>query len=124
MTSGGGTRENRKPAPWLIFRNDRNVRPTTLYEMTAPREILPGTTYLVTRRCTQRQFLLRPSRATNQTFTYCLAVPAGTFGMLIHDYKVMSNHYHLILTDVRGQLPEFMAGNTRSLVDFGIRYDQ
>jgi REP element-mobilizing transposase RayT len=28
--------------------------------------------------------------------------------MLIHEYKVMSNHYHLVLTDVRGQLPEFM----------------
>jgi hypothetical protein len=50
----------------LIFRNDFEVRPTTPSEMTAPREIIPGTTYLVTRRCTQRQFLLRPSRGTNQ----------------------------------------------------------
>ena len=76
--------------------------------MTAPREIIPGTTYLVTRRCTQRQFLLRPSRVTNQIFTYCLAVAACMFGMLVHDYTVMSNHYHLILTDVRGELPQFM----------------
>ena len=39
-----------------------------------PRQVLPGTTYLVTRRCAQRQFLLRPSAATNGVFLYVLAV--------------------------------------------------
>ncbi len=76
--------------------------------MTAPREIIPGTTYLVTRRCTQRQFLLRPSRATNQVFTYCLVVASKRFGVLVHGYAVLSNHYHLVLTDVHGNLPLFM----------------
>ena len=76
--------------------------------MTAPREILPGTTYLVTRRCTQRQFLLRPSRATNQVFTYCLVVASARFGILMHGYAVLSNHYHLVLTDLHGNLPLFM----------------
>ena len=75
--------------------------------MTAPREIIPGTTYLVTRRCTQRQFLLRPSRATNQVFTYCLLVASERFGVLVHGYAVLSNHYHLVLTDVHGNLPLF-----------------
>ena len=74
----------------------------------APREILPGTPYLVTRRCTQRQFLLRPSRATNQVFTYCLVVASARFGILMHGYAVLSNHYHLVLTDVHGNLPLFM----------------
>ncbi len=42
--------------------------------MTAPRQVLRGTTYLVTRRCAQRQFLLKPSKTTNEVFLYVLAV--------------------------------------------------
>ena len=45
--------------------------------MTAPRQILPGAVYVITRRCTQRQFLLRPSNLTNQVFAYSLAVAAA-----------------------------------------------
>jgi hypothetical protein len=44
--------------------------------MTAPRQVLAGATYLVTRRCTQRQFLLRPSKASDQVLAYALAVAA------------------------------------------------
>ena len=40
---------------------------------------------------------------------YCLAVAAMLFGVLIHKFSVMSNHYHIVLTDVHGRLPEFMA---------------
>ncbi|MCC6355521.1 MAG: hypothetical protein IT577_16655, partial [Verrucomicrobiae bacterium] len=40
--------------------------------MTAPRQILPGQLYLVTRRCTQRQLLLRPDETTTQIFLYTL----------------------------------------------------
>jgi len=45
--------------------------------MTAPRQVLPGTTYLVSRRCAQRQFLLKPSRTTNEVFGFVLAVAEG-----------------------------------------------
>ena len=48
--------------------------------VTLPREILPGRFYRVTRRCTQRQFLLRPDAATNNHFTYWLAVAAARRG--------------------------------------------
>jgi putative transposase len=75
--------------------------------MTAPRQILPGTCYLVTRRCSQRQFLLRPSRQTNEIFGFLLAVAADRFGIDIHAFCVMSNHFHLVLTDQRARLPEF-----------------
>jgi REP element-mobilizing transposase RayT len=75
--------------------------------MTAPRQVLPGTTYLVTRRCSQRQFLLRPSSATNQVFGYVLALAAQRFGVRIHAYCVLSNHFHLILTDPAARLPAF-----------------
>jgi putative transposase len=76
-------------------------------EMTAPRQILPGKSYLVTRRCAQRQFLLRPSKLTNQLVGYLLAVAATRFGVQVHAFCVMSNHLHLVLTDPAARLPAF-----------------
>jgi putative transposase len=75
--------------------------------MTAPRQILAGATYLVTRRCIQRQFLLRPSKTVNAVFRYVLAVATARFGILVHAYCVLSNHYHLVVTDPQARLPEF-----------------
>jgi putative transposase len=75
--------------------------------MTAPRQVLPGTTYLVTRRCSQRQLLLRPSKVTNQTIGYLLAVAASRFHVEVHAFCVMSNHLHLVVTDPEASLPAF-----------------
>lgn len=75
--------------------------------MTAPRQILAGTTYLVTRRCAQRQFLLRPSPITNGVFLYVLAVAARRFGVRVHAFCVLSNHFHLVVTDIEARLPAF-----------------
>jgi REP element-mobilizing transposase RayT len=75
--------------------------------MTAPRQVLPGTTYLVTRRCTQRQFLLKPSKTTNDVFLYLLAVAARRFEIEVHAFCVLSNHFHLVLTDPQARLPAF-----------------
>ncbi|GAO02133.1 hypothetical protein [Anaeromyxobacter sp. PSR-1] len=75
--------------------------------MTAPRQICPGKTYFVTRRCTQRQFLLRPSPETNALFGYVLSVAAARTGVRIHTCVVMSSHVHLVLTDPEARLPEF-----------------
>jgi putative transposase len=76
--------------------------------MSAPREVLPGRTYLVTRRCTQRQFLLKPSRRTNEIVRYCLAVAASKTGVLVHAVCIMSNHWHGVVTDPLARLPEFL----------------
>ncbi len=75
--------------------------------MTAPRQVLPGTTYLVTRRGAQRQLLLTPSPSTNAIFLYVLALAAHRFGVLVHGFCVMSNHYHLVVTDPDARLPAF-----------------
>jgi REP element-mobilizing transposase RayT len=69
---------------------------------------LAGTTYLVTRRCTQRRFLLRPSANTNGILHYCLALAAQRYHILVHAYCFMSNHFHLVVTDPSAVLPEFM----------------
>ncbi len=76
--------------------------------VTAPRRVLPGTVYLVTRRCSERRFFLRPSRAVNEIFLYILALAARRYGVLVHAFCVLSNHVHLIVTDPTGRLPAFM----------------
>src|SRR5512133_562855 len=75
--------------------------------MTAPRQVLAGTTYLVTRRCTQRQLLLRPGAATNGIFLYVLALAARRYRVLVHAFCVLSNHFHLVVTDPDARLPAF-----------------
>ncbi|HUL58801.1 MAG TPA: transposase [Anaeromyxobacteraceae bacterium] len=75
--------------------------------MTSPRQVLPGTVYLVTRRCSQRQLLLKPSAETNNVFRYVLAVAARRFGVRLHAFCVLSNHVHLIVTDPEARLPAF-----------------
>jgi REP element-mobilizing transposase RayT len=74
---------------------------------TRPRRIVPGKTYLVTRRCLERRFFLRPDRKSEGNFPYVLAHYAQRHGIQIHAYCVLSNHLHLVLTDTRGRLPAF-----------------
>ncbi len=75
--------------------------------MTAPRQVLPGTTYLVTHRCAERRFFLKPSKTTNDVFLYLLAVAAGRFEIEVHAFCVLSNHFHLVVTDPHARLPAF-----------------
>lgn len=62
---------------------------------------------MVSRRCTQRQFLLLPSALVNAILGFCLAVAAARSGVAVHAFCFLSNHVHLIVTDVNGELPEF-----------------
>jgi putative transposase len=69
---------------------------------------MPGTSYMVTRRCSERRFFLKPTRGTREIFLYVLAVAARRYNVLVHVVCVLSNHCHLIVTDVEGNLPAFM----------------
>src|SRR4051812_41347670 len=73
-----------------------------------PRRVVPDETYLITRRCYQRTFRLRPCAETNRIFTYCLAFAMQKTGVVLHAACVMSNHHHLIVTDPNGVLPDFL----------------
>lgn len=75
--------------------------------MTLPRQVLPGQFYMLTRRCTQRQFLLRPDEETNNAFTYCLAEAAQRFEIEVILPQQMSNHHHTTLFDRHGRIIEF-----------------
>jgi len=44
----------------------------------------------------------------NQIFKFCLAVAAQKTGVRLHNFCVLSNHYHVVATDVHGNLPDFM----------------
>jgi REP element-mobilizing transposase RayT len=58
-----------------------------------PRPVLPQQFYLITRRCTQRQFLLRPDPETNNAFIYCLIDAALRYDVEVLLPCAMSNHY-------------------------------
>jgi REP-associated tyrosine transposase len=75
--------------------------------MTAPRQVLEGTTYLVTRRCSERRFFLRPSKMTDAIFLYLLAVAADRYDIQVHAFCVLSNHVHMVVTDPHAHLPDF-----------------
>ena len=83
----------------------RHVR--TAGSMSLARPVVPGQTVLITRRCSERRFFLLPAALINQVLLYCLAVAAERYGMLVHAVCFMSNHWHVVLTDVFGNRPEF-----------------
>jgi REP element-mobilizing transposase RayT len=69
---------------------------------------VPGATYLVTRTCDQRMYLLKPDPVVEQIVLYCLFRAANQFSILVHAASVESNHLHSVVTDPRGELSEFM----------------
>ena len=77
--------------------------------MTVARQVVPGRTYLISRRCTQRQFLLRPDENVERIYLYCLGEAVQRYGMTLHGFIAMSNHQHLVVRDNRGHFPEFLA---------------
>lgn len=76
--------------------------------MSQPRQLLPGSTYLITRRVILRHMLLRPDHVMNEILLYLLAVEACRAGVEVHAVCAMSDHIHLVVTDVRAALPEFL----------------
>jgi putative transposase len=90
-------------SPWRVGASTQGGR----IAMTLPREVVPGEFYMVSRRCTQRQFLLRPDPETNNAFTYCLADAANRYGVEVLLPVAMSNHHHTVIFDRHGTVPEF-----------------
>jgi REP element-mobilizing transposase RayT len=76
--------------------------------MTQPRCIRPNTTVLITRRTQRRTHLFRPDDELSQLYLYVLAVIAKRYAIRVHAVVLMSTHEHLIVTDTRGCLPNFL----------------
>ena len=61
--------------------------------MTLPRQVVPGYDYLITRRCSERRFFLRPDDDTNDAFIYCLGLAALRANVQVTFSVAMSNHH-------------------------------
>jgi putative transposase len=76
--------------------------------MSKPREILENQHYLISRRCTQRQCLLRPDSETNNAFIYCLAIAAERTTIEVVLTLAEANHHHTVIFDRYGNCPAFV----------------
>ena len=72
----GGRLSDTKGAKLTRFHRPSSGRELARAATMLPRQVLPRQFYLITRRCTQREFLLRPDAATNNAFLYCLIAAA------------------------------------------------
>ena len=72
-----------------------------------PRPVLPGETVMITRRVTQRQFVLRPDPDVNQIYLYVLGLAAQRTGVDLIYAMTMSNHEHPVVHDRAGTRVEF-----------------
>ncbi|MCB9730923.1 MAG: hypothetical protein H6744_19745 [Deltaproteobacteria bacterium] len=76
--------------------------------MNRPRCVVPNTTYMLTRRTIGGQYLFRPDGEIPDIFAYCLALCARRHGVRVHAACVLSNHWHLVFTDVEAVVGRFL----------------
>ena len=76
--------------------------------MSRPRQIIPGSVYMLSRRCTQRQYLLRPEAEVNNAYLYCLGVAAQRHDIQLLLAVAEANHHHVIFRDPLGVAPQFI----------------
>lgn len=63
---------------------------------------------MVSRRVTQREFLLRPDGKVTNAVAYLLAYAAKKYNVGVIAAMAMSNHLHLVVHDFDGVLPSFL----------------
>ena len=62
---------------------------------------------MITRRCSERRFFLRPDPETNNAFLYCLALATQRTKVEVTFSSAMSNHHHTGIEDPEGTFPVF-----------------
>lgn len=72
------------------------------------RQVVPGATLLLTKKTHDDVCWLVPCPLVNAVLLYLLALKAKKYGVLVHAFVFMSNHFHLVITDPGGVFPEFM----------------
>ena len=76
--------------------------------MTRPKEHLPGQLAEICRRCTHRTYFWRPGADTRNLFGYMYGKAVNDHGQIPHVVCLMSNHTHMLQTDVPGTRSDFM----------------
>jgi REP element-mobilizing transposase RayT len=78
--------------------------------VTPPRKIDKDQHCFITVRAIGRSFRFVPTRQVVALIWYCLAVMLAKFTgkIAIHEFFFMSNHFHMMLTDISGELPKII----------------
>ena len=78
--------------------------------MTAPRQIEPSMTFFVTVRAVSRSHRFVPKPVVVDSLDFAVKATAAKYRgrIALHEYEFLSNHFHLLGTDVDGCLPDFM----------------
>ncbi len=69
---------------------------------------MPGETHFVTVQAVDRAMRFVPTRPVRDSIDYLFALLVTKYGLLVHEYLWMSNHWHLVVTDPRGELSAFL----------------
>lgn len=83
--------------------------------MTPPRRHIPGQVALLTRRCFQGNYYLRPDDLINAVCAFETARASTRHGQVVHAVMAMSNHIHFVLTDTAARRSEFMRDAMREI---------
>lgn len=83
--------------------------------MTKPRRHIANQVVLLTRRCFQRRFLLRPDSFINRVLFFETARASSRHGQCVHGVLAMSNHIHQVSTDTTGNRSDFMRDAMREI---------
>lgn len=78
--------------------------------MTLARMVVPGRTYMLTRKCVGDRLYLNPTkrREEEQIYLYCLVLTALELGIELNAFCAMGNHHHVVFTDPLGVMPDFL----------------
>ena len=77
--------------------------------MSQARPYPPGTTWVYSRRTANGAFRFIPSAVINAIFLFALAIAALRYNIAVHAFIAMTNHIHVVATDLDGgKLPYFM----------------
>ncbi len=76
------------------------------------------TSYLITRNTSERRYFLRPSKELREAILYCIADAQAQHPVNIHAFCAMSNHLHIVLTDVDGIAPLFVQTMNQNIARF------
>ena len=72
------------------------------------RQVKPGALVLITKKTCDDFCLIRPDGKVEWVLLYLLLHRLKRYGLELHAFIFLSNHFHLVVTDVKGNLPAFM----------------
>ena len=85
--------------------------------MTKPRRHIPGQVAMVTRRCAQRRYFLRPDSYINNVLPFEVGKAANRYDQQVYGALAMSNHIHLELGDATGRRSDFMRDSMSAIAN-------